>query len=173
MSEFLDSELPDLKKPKKSPVKDLSKLPMPKPFQKKTPDLVIESPDGEVGTVVLGGKLCKFKLEYCEMLKAHMLEGYSFESFAGVIDVDRTTIYHWEKLFPIFSHAKGQGRQKQLLHDEKLLKELTLGLHGKSASAISHIYKMKCSHQGWIEKQVIEQTVKEIKINIDSDDAGL
>ncbi len=127
----------------------------------------------QIGTVVLMGRPTKYKLEYCQMLIDHMTSGYSFESFAGVISVNRDTLYHWEKLFKDFSDSKGIARQKQLLHDEKLLKELTLGVHGRSANAISHIYKMKCSHQGWIEKQVVEQTNKNIQINIDSDDSKL
>jgi transposase len=130
--------------------------------------------DGEeIGTVMLMGRPTKYKPEYCQMLINHMSEGYSFESFGAIISVDRTTLYHWETLFKEFSHCKGIARNKQLLHDEILLKELTKGEHGKSASAAAHIYKMKCSHQGWIEKQVIEQTNKNIEIKIDSDDASL
>ncbi len=131
------------------------------------------STDTEIGTVVLMGRPTKYKPEYCEMLIDHMSKGFSFESFGAIINVDRTTLYHWENLFKEFSHAKGIARNKQLLFDETLLMELAKGNYGKSASAPAQIYKMKCTHQGWIEKTVVEQTNKNIEIKIDSDDAGL
>jgi hypothetical protein len=129
--------------------------------------------ESELGTVILMGRPAKYKPEYCQMLIDYMSEGYSYESFGAEVDVNRDTLYNWEKLFKDFSDAKSIAKLKQLRHDEKLLKELTKGEHGRSANAISHIYKMKCSHQGWIEKQVIEQTNKNIQINIDSDDKDL
>lgn len=38
----------------------------------------------------------KFKLEYCEQLIEHMESGYSFETFAAVIDVDEATLHRWK-----------------------------------------------------------------------------
>lgn len=129
--------------------------------------------DEEIGTVILLGRPTKFKPEYCDMLIDHMSKGYSFESFGAVISVDRTTLYHWETLFKDFSHAKGIARNKQLFFDETVLMALAKGEYGKSANASAQVYKMKCTHQGWIEKQVVEQTNKNIQINIDSSEAGL
>ena len=52
------------------------------------------------------GQPTKYKPEYCEMLIEHMSKGFSYETFAAVVNVDRDTIYNWEKLFVQFSDAK-------------------------------------------------------------------
>lgn len=132
-----------------------------------------EMTEPELGTVILRGRPTKYNSDYCDMLIDHMSKGFSFESFGGVINVNRDTLYHWEKLFKDFSDAKGIARNKQLFFDEAVLMNLVTGEYGKSASANAQIYKMKCTHQGWIEKQVVEQTVKNIQINIDKDDESL
>lgn len=38
-----------------------------------------------------------YQPEYCQMLIDHMAKGFSFESFAGVIQVARSTIFEWVK----------------------------------------------------------------------------
>lgn len=59
-----------------------------------------------VGDRDLGGRPTKYRPEYCEMLIEHRKNGFSFETFAAIVHVDRDTIYHWTKLFPAFSDAK-------------------------------------------------------------------
>lgn len=66
------------------------------------------------------GRPTKFLEKYCQMLIEHMESGYSYESFAGVVDVDRDTLYHWEKIHPIFSDAKKKAFSKCLLWWDKL-----------------------------------------------------
>lgn len=58
------------------------------------------------------GRPTKYKPEYCQMLIDHMSEGYSFESFGGIIEVDETTLYEWVKVHQEFSHSKSIGTQK-------------------------------------------------------------
>jgi len=103
------------------------------------------------------GRPTKYKEEYDQMLIDHMEEGFTFESFAGVVSVDRDTLYHWCTLHPNFSDAKKIGRNKQLFTDEKLLKALSNGAITGSTSA--HIFKMKNCHK-WVDKH--EVAIKDI-----------
>ena len=66
------------------------------------------------------GQPTAYKPEYCQMLIDHMSEGFSYESFAGKIDVARKTIYNWERDFPEFLHAKEIGFDKSRIFWENL-----------------------------------------------------
>ena len=121
---------------------------------------------------LLFGRPVLYKDEYPQMLIDHMKKGFSFRSFAGVIEVNFDTIYRWLEEYPDFYDAKTIGECSQLNYDEKLLDELSKGLHGKSASSATHIFKMKNCHK-WMDKVEVEQTNKNIEIKIDSDDSTL
>ena len=60
-----------------------------------------------------------YKEEFDDMLIKHMAEGESFEAFAAVINVSRTTLYNWVEHIPSFSHAKQIGTPKALRHWER------------------------------------------------------
>ena len=49
-----------------------------------------------------------------------MSEGYSFESFGGIIEVDETTLYEWVKQHEKFSLSKKIGTQKSMVWWEKI-----------------------------------------------------
>ena len=66
------------------------------------------------------GRPTDYKPEYCEMLIEHMAEGYSFESFGGIIEVDETTLYEWAKKHTQFSLSKNIGTQKSMIWWEKM-----------------------------------------------------
>lgn len=70
------------------------------------------------GTLV--GRPTIYKPEYCQMLIDHCSTGLSFESFAGVISVGRTTIYEWRDEHEDFRKAFEEGYQKALLFFEKV-----------------------------------------------------
>ena len=58
---------------------------------------------------IIGGKVgrpTEYKEEFCQMLIDHMSEGYSFESFGGIVGVSERVLYDWEKKFPEFLHSK-------------------------------------------------------------------
>jgi hypothetical protein len=78
---------------------------------------MIENQESISGKV---GRPTKYKEEYCEMLIEHMAEGYSFESFGGIIEVDETTLYEWEKSHKEFSLSKNIGTQKSMVWWEKI-----------------------------------------------------
>lgn len=66
------------------------------------------------------GRPSKYDKNYCEMLITHMADGLSFESFGGVVSVNRDTLYAWEKAHPEFSDAKKSGSAKCQLYWEKV-----------------------------------------------------
>lgn len=66
------------------------------------------------------GRPTKYKQKYCQMLIDHMAEGYSFESFGGVIEVSEKTLYNWEVEFPEFLHSKNIGVQKSMIWWERV-----------------------------------------------------
>ena len=61
-----------------------------------------------------------FKKEWCDKLEAHMTEGLSFESFAGKIEVGRSTLYAFLKRRIDFANAKKRAEQKSLFFWEQL-----------------------------------------------------
>lgn len=70
------------------------------------------------------GRYGEYRDEYCEELIEHMTNGYSIESFAGVVNVCRTTLYNWFKDNEDFAEAKDIGMMKSLFYWE------TLGIKG-------------------------------------------
>lgn len=99
------------------------------------------------------GRPSKFKPEYCQMLVNHMAEGYSFESFAALIDVSRETLYEWGRVHPEFSDSKKTAFDKNLLFWERA------GITGmrspKEFCATTWIFNMKNRHK-WRDKQEVE-----------------
>lgn len=113
-----------------------------------------------------GGRPSKYDPKYCEMLIEHMAEGLSFESFAGVIGVGRSSLYDWENEYPEFSDAKMAGQAKSALFWEKLNRGHAAGKI-KSGSA-NAIFTMKCRF-GW-KDQANEQQDININLNYNLND---
>lgn len=115
------------------------------------------------------GRPSKYKLEYCEMLIEHMSGGYSFESFAGTIRVNRDSLYEWEKVHPEFSDAKKVGVEASRLFWEAQgidglystteYNEDGKPLKSKSINASIWIFNMKNRFRDqWHDKQQIEHS---------------
>lgn len=66
------------------------------------------------------GRPTDYRPEYCEMLIEHMSKGYSYETFAAVVNASKQTIYDWEKVNPAFLDAKAKAFAQCQLHWEKL-----------------------------------------------------
>ena len=116
------------------------------------------------------GAPTKYKAEYCKQLIAHMAEGLSYESFAGLIGVHRDTLYEWEKVHSIFSDSKKIGKAKLLLFFEKLGRAgITGKINGFNASTYIFTMKNKCN---WTDKQEIDATTNST-ITIEQQDADL
>ena len=105
-----------------------------------------------------GGQPTKYQPEYCQMLIDHMTQGLSFQSFAGVVGVDRDTIYNWIHLFPEFSDARNKANEAGRLSLEKLGIALAAGKVDGNVAA--WIFTMK-NRMGWRDRQEIEHTGKD------------
>jgi hypothetical protein len=115
----------------------------------------------------MAGRPTDYKPEYCDMLIDHMGQGYSFESFAGLVDVARSTIYEWVENQPDFSDAKSTAFEKSRLFWEKagidgLFSETEYDEKGKptksrSLNSTVWIFNMKNRFKDeWREKQEIK-----------------
>lgn len=114
----------------------------------------------------LGGRPTKYDPSFCSMVIEHMSQGLSFESFAGLIEVDRSTLYNWVKDYPDFERAKGIALEKSRLFWEKLgiqhiLNEsestTNVGSSSKSLNSAVWCFNMK-NRFGWRDKQPDEDT---------------
>lgn len=107
------------------------------------------------------------------MLIEHMSSGLSFESFAGVIGVDRDTLYEWVKVNKDFSDAKKKGSSASELKWEKIgLEGLYMGGKDTPFNAAVWIFNMK-NRFGWTERKEVEITQSTVQINVDKDDIEL
>src|SRR4051812_20095705 len=88
------------------------------------------------------GRPTLYDPKYCLMLIAHMKEGYSFPSFAGVIEVAEDTIYEWTKVHVEFSEAKRIGKGLELYWWETVLRGGAAGKLG-GYNAPSTIFALK------------------------------
>lgn len=73
----------------------------------------------------------------------------SIEGLAVYMDIDRTTIYDWQKKFPEFSHIIGK---LLALQAKKLINN---GLNRRYSPTIT---KLILSKHGYIERQQVEQS---------------
>jgi hypothetical protein len=100
------------------------------------------------------GRPSKYKPEFCQLLIDHMADGFTFESFAGVAEVDRDTIYEWVDAHSDFSDAKKVGRARQLYANEKLIKDIAKFGDGNATAAI-FILK-NCHPKDWRDRREID-----------------
>jgi transcriptional regulator with XRE-family HTH domain len=112
------------------------------------------------------GAPTKYDPKYCGQLIAHMAGGLSYESFAAVVGVRRSTLYNWEKENPEFLDAKEKGVDLNLLFYERLGRaalvgqEITIGkkkIKLKNFNTTLWIFNMKNRH-GWRDKQDLDHT---------------
>lgn len=61
----------------------------------------------------------RYNPEYCNRVIRHCEEGGSIQSFAGVIGVNRRTVYDWRKVHPDFDAACERGVMLALSLAEK------------------------------------------------------
>jgi len=104
------------------------------------------------------GRPSKYKPEFCKMLEEHFAEGYSYESFAGVVGVARATLYLWEEQHPEFLDTKKEHEAKVMKKWEERLARLADQGIG-NATAIIFGLKNRAG-DNWREKQEINQTVQ-------------
>jgi hypothetical protein len=61
-----------------------------------------------------------YKTEYDDMIIEHMEQGFSFESFAGVVGCCLQTLYNWAERNPSFLESKKIGFEKSRHFWEKV-----------------------------------------------------
>lgn len=91
------------------------------------------------------GRKSDYKPEYCKQLIAHMAEGLSYESFAGIIGTTRSTLYNWEKLknedgsvrYPEWLEAKEEGYARCQAFWEKAGRNMMLGLKSEQTDPVT------------------------------------
>lgn len=90
------------------------------------------------------GRPTDYKPEYCDLVIEHMAKGYSFESFAGLVDAHKDTIYEWLKSHPEFTDAKKKATDKCRLFWE------SVGIEGvwnhpeeKTLNTGNYVFQMK------------------------------
>lgn len=98
----------------------------------------------------------KYDPAYCDMLEPHFDEGFSYESFAGVVGVSKQTLYDWEKAYPEFLDAKKSNEAKSQLVWEKRLNSLAKTGEG-NATAIIFGLKNRAS-DSWRDKVETEHS---------------
>lgn len=111
-----------------------------------------------------GGRPEEYEDTYPEMLIEHFKQGYSFESFGGVVGVCKQTLYKWCEAHPEFMDAKQKGKMHSLLVWEKkgidgLYNETIKDDDGmtinRSINAV--VWKVNMFNRfGWGEKNTVE-----------------
>ena len=110
------------------------------------------------------GRPTKYKKEYCEMLVAHMAEGYSFETFAAKIDVNRDTLYDWTYEHGAFSDAKKRGEVKSQEWYETVGRAMMTGKLAGSQPSV-WIFSMK-NKFNWTDKKEVDHTNSDGKFQL-------
>jgi hypothetical protein len=93
----------------------------------------------------------EFNPGWCDELVLHMEQGYSFESFGGVISCAKDTLYTLLERHPEFSDAKKLGESKSRLFWERAGID---GMNGKIKGFVSGtwIFNMK-NRFDWADKR--------------------
>ncbi len=99
------------------------------------------------------GRPTKYESRYCKMLIEHMAKGFTFESFASVIDVCRDTLYEWQNKHEKFSDAHKKGIDKSLFFWEDLGRAGATGAI-PNFNSTAWIFNMKNKH-AWRDKKEI------------------
>ena len=109
-----------------------------------------------------------YKEEMCEQLVKHMGQGHSFESFGGVVNVSRKTLYFWVEKHKEFAEAKEVGYAKWLQFIERIFIsrttgiEMLKGVNPKNIDIAGAIFMLKTrGHQVYYEKREIELDANE------------
>jgi hypothetical protein len=102
------------------------------------------------------GRPTSYKPEYCQMLIDHMGQGFSFMTFAAIIEVNPDSLYEWAKVHEDFSEAKKIGYAKLQLLYEKIGRD---GMLGKIKNFNAATWIFSCKNKfNWVDAQ--ETTIK-------------
>lgn len=105
------------------------------------------------------GRPTKYEKDYCIDVIDHMEQGYSFESFAGLVGVAKSTLYEWQDRNPEFSDAVKIAFEKcRLFWEKEGIKGLWSG-NGSNFNSTNWIFQMKNRFKDeWREKQEFDHS---------------
>ena len=97
------------------------------------------------------GRPSKYDVKYCQQLIDHMAQGFSFESFGAVINVDESTLFNWIQDYPEFFQSKKEAFTKSRLFWEAIgIDQAKLGV----GNSTSFVFNMKNRFpKEWRDKQ--------------------
>lgn len=112
------------------------------------------------------GRPTAYKKKYCQLLIDHMKQGLSFESFGGVAEVSKQTLYDWMQKHGEFLDARRKGDTLSLLQWEKM------GIAGMTAKIKffnGHIWALNMKARfRWSDRMEIEQNSR-VKVEMPDD----
>ena len=112
-----------------------------------------------------GGRPTKYKPEYCDQLIEFMAKGFSFEAFAGEIEVALDSLSKWVNEHDAFSASKKIGQAMSRKWWEKAGQD---GMYaGKAFNPTVWIFAMK-NRFGW-KDQLALSTDSELPITVSYD----
>lgn len=100
---------------------------------------------------IKAGRPSKYKPEFCAALIEHMRAGFSFESFAAIVNINNDTIYEWSKKNKEFAEAKKIAFAQSRLFWEKLCLENMHSSKEVSFNTTLWIFNMK-NRFGWRDR---------------------
>jgi len=106
------------------------------------------------------GRPSKYDKKYCQMLLDHMEQGLSFEAFAGLLRVTKSTIYEWKKKHPDFSYAALIGVELSRLDWEKVAVDAARSPGANYNATMIKFNMMNRFPDEWREKKEIDHSGK-------------
>lgn len=82
------------------------------------------------------GRPSSYDPAFCDALEDHFAQGFSYESFAGVVGVSKQTLYNWEQSHPEFLDAKKAHEAKSQLVWERRLNSFATTGEGNATAII-------------------------------------
>ena len=104
------------------------------------------------------GRPTDYRPEYCDEVQAAMADGYSLTAFAGMIDVDRSTIGNWMDAHPEFFLAVSRGKAKRLLHWETSAMRVAERGGGPGTATIIVFGLKNMGGDEWADKSEVKNT---------------
>lgn len=117
------------------------------------------------------GRPTDYKPEFCQMVIDHMASGLSFESFAGIVECHKSSLYEWQAKHPEFSDAVSLAFSKcKVFWESKGIDGLeTIHSRDKEGGSFSKsmnatIWKFNMQNRfGWADKVETKNENKEVK----------
>jgi DNA-binding XRE family transcriptional regulator len=119
----------------------------------------------------------KYKKEFCQMLKDHMRQGYSYATFGPKVGVARSTLYEWEKHYPEWVEAKSIAMDSaQQFFETRLIAKIAAkeidGFDPKLIDTSCLIFALKTRfHKDYGEKQQVEHIGEMVNVNFSKDES--